>query len=114
MNGITLHVLNIITGLPARGVPVMLELQTSSRAWRPTGQGRTNDDGRLETLLPQNTRLQPGVYRLTFDVATYFRSLRTTGFYPEVSVVFSVRDVTQHYHIPLLLSPFGYTTYRGN
>ncbi len=78
------------------------------------GQGHTNDDGRLETLLPQNLRLQPGVYRLTFDVATYFRSSRTTGFYPEVSVVFSVRDVTQHYHIPFLLSPFGYTTYRGN
>lgn len=92
----------------------MLELQTSSRAWRPIGQGHTNDDGRLETLLPQNTRLQPGVYRLTFDVATYFRSLRTTGFYPEVSIVFSVHDVTQHYHIPLLLSPFGYSTYRGN
>lgn len=114
MNSITLHVLNITTGLPAAGVPVMSELQTSSRACRPIGQGHTNGDGRLETLLPQNIRLQPGVYRLTFDVATYFRSLRTTEFYPEVSIVFIVRDVTQHYHIPLLLSPFGYTTYRGN
>lgn len=114
MNDISLHVLNLATGLPAVGVLVLLERATSSRAWQSIGQGRTGKDGRLENFLSKNVRLQVGTYRVTFDVATYFRSLNTVSFYPEVVITFVVRDATQHHHIPLLLGPFGYTTYRGS
>lgn len=114
MSGITLHVLNLITGLPAHGVPAVLELRTSSRTWHPLGQGSTNEDGRIENILPKGFRVQPGTYRLTFEVTTYFRSHSITSFYPEIVIVFGIRDATAHHHIPLLLGPFGYTTYRGS
>lgn len=114
MSGISAHVLNLITGLPARDVPVALEIQTSLRAWRMLGEARTNEDGRIEHVLSKGFRVQPGTYRLTFDVATYFRSQNIVSFYPEVTIAFGVRDATTHHHIPLLLGPFGYTTYRGS
>ncbi len=114
MSGISTHVLNLVTGLPARGVAVTLEGQTALRMWRHIGEGRTDQDGRLDQFLPAGTRLQAGTYRLTFDVEAYFRSQQTAGFHPEIAITFTVRDPTQHHHIPLLLGPFGYTTYRGS
>ncbi len=100
---ITTHVLDTAQGRPASGVPVRLE-QRAGSGWSLVGQGVTDADGRLKTLGGGGA----GVYRLTFD--TKGRS----AFFPEVSIVFEIVDASAHYHVPLLLSPFGYSTYRGS
>jgi len=105
MSGITTHVLDIARGRPAAGVPVRLELRDGD-AWREIGRGTTDDDGRLRTLTGPS--IAAGTYRITFD--TRGRS----EFFPEVAIVFVVSDTAQHYHVPLLLSPFAYSTYRGS
>jgi 5-hydroxyisourate hydrolase len=107
MSAITTHVLDTSRGLPAPGIRVKLEVQFPDGAWEPLGKGLTDADGRARNLLPPDTRLAEAVYRLTFDNLP-------EGFYPEVSVTFRVRETSRPYHIPLLLSPFGYTTYRGS
>ena len=109
---ITTHVLDVSRGRPAAGVPIVLELRAGT-TWREVGRGVTDDDGRLRTLLAPGALLA-AVYRITFDTDAYFRGQGTEGFYPEASVVFHVRDATAHYHVPLLLSPYGYSTYRGS
>jgi len=114
MGRISTHVLNLVTGLPARNIPVLLEARGALNTWRTVGEGYTNDEGRIDDLLPQGVRIQAGTYRLTFDVAAYFRSQSTVSFYPEIAIAFGIRDATQHHHIPLLIGPFGYTTYRGS
>lgn len=114
MNSITTHVLDTARGRPAGGVPVVLEMRTDDGAWVTVGSGATDDDGRLRTLVPPGTALQARTYRITFDTGSYFRALRVDGFFPEASIVFDVRDTTAHYHVPLLLSPFAYSTYRGS
>ena len=111
---ISTHVLDIAQGRPAQGIPVTLEGQGLAGIWKLLGKSRTDADGRSNDLYPAKQRLQPGVYRLTFNVSTYFRPQHVTTFDPEVVVLFSLRDVTQPHHIPLLLSPFGYSTYRGS
>lgn len=111
---ISTHVLDIAQGRPAQGIPVTLEGQGLAGSWKVLGRSRTDTDGRSDDLYPTNLRLQGGIYRLTFEVSTYFRSQNVMSFYPEVVVIFTLRDVTQPYHIPLLLSPFGYSTYRGS
>ncbi len=114
---ITTHVLDTARGKPAAGVPITVAVQERSDtavSYRALGQGATDDDGRLRTLLPAATALQPGIYRLTFDTATYFQKLGITGFYPEVMVTFELTAPGEHYHVPLLLSPFGFSTYRGS
>lgn len=111
---ITTHVLDVARGRPAAGVPVSLSVRAEGDVWREIGRRATDDDGRLKDLVPADTALAEGTYRLIFNTAVYFRSQKTEGFYPEVTVVFTVRDATQHYHVPLLLSPFGYSTYRGS
>lgn len=113
MSAITTHILDVSTGFPARAVPVTLERQTSTD-WEIIGRGATDDDGRLRDLLDPGKVLQTGNYRLTFDTGNYFAGQRAEGFYPQVTVAFTVRDAAQHYHVPLLLSPFGYSTYRGS
>ena len=113
MSAITTHILDVSAGFPARGVPVVLERQTSA-GWEVIGKGQTDDDGRLRDLLDSDVSLQAGNYRLTFDTESYFRQRQIEGFYPQVMVVFTVRDTLQHYHVPLLLSPYGYSTYRGS
>ncbi len=113
MSAITTHILDISTGFPARGVSVSLEQQISDE-WKLIGKGQTDDDGRLRDLLDSDVSLQTGNYRLTFDTGNYFAKQQIEGFYPQVSVAFTVRDAAQHYHVPLLLSPFGYSTYRGS
>lgn len=91
-----------------------LERQNAASEWDIVGGGVTDADGRARDLLASDQPLATGSYRLTFDTNTYFARQAVTGFYPLVTVVFAVRDATQHYHVPLLLSPFGYSTYRGS
>jgi 5-hydroxyisourate hydrolase len=107
VNAITTHVLDTSRGLPAAGIRVRLEVRFLDRAWKPLGKGVTDADGRAKDLLPNDVKLTEGVYRLTFDNLP-------EGLYPEVAITFRVRDASRHYHIPLLLSPYGYTTYRGS
>lgn len=113
MSGITTHVLDTALGRPASGVPVRLEIRAGS-GWRSLARALTDADGRSHQLLPESSELAVGTYRLTFDTGAYFRSLGSEPFFPEASVVFEVKDPEQHYHVPLLLSPFAYSTYRGS
>lgn len=113
MSAITTHILDVSSGFPARGVPVTLEKQIEAN-WETVGRGVTDDDGRLRDLLESGAVLQAGNYRLNFDTGDYFARQRIEGFYPQVTVAFTVRNTAQHYHVPLLLSPFGYSTYRGS
>jgi len=110
MSAITTHVLDTARGMTAAGVRVSLEVQFPDGAWTHLGRGVTDSDGRAGNLLPQGVPLTPAIYRLTFDTRGYMPD----GLYPEVAISFHVRDAGRHYHIPLLLSPFGYTTYRGS
>jgi 5-hydroxyisourate hydrolase len=113
MSGITTHVLDTARGRPAAGVPVLLEIQEETD-WREIGRAETEADGRVRHLLSVGSALSTGIYRLTFDLETYFRAAEVEGFYPQAAIVFHVRDANQHYHVPLLLSPYGYSTYRGS
>jgi 5-hydroxyisourate hydrolase len=113
MNGLSTHVLDTSRGRPASGIHVLLEVRTE-KDWREVGRAMTDGDGRVRQLLPMGSALTTGIYRLTFEIDTYFRTQGIQGFYPEASIVFHVRDANQHYHVPLLLSPFGYSTYRGS
>jgi 5-hydroxyisourate hydrolase len=114
MSRISTHVLDTVKGKPAAGVPVRLERQDASGKWISLGAGETNQDGRCAELLPDSTALAEGVYRLTFDTASYFAACGADGLYPAIEIVFRVRKGETHFHIPLLLSPNGYTTYRGS
>jgi 5-hydroxyisourate hydrolase len=105
---ITTHVLDTSRGRPAAGIAITLFFQTPD-GWREVGRGKTDADGRLRDLTKPGP-LDTGNYRITFDTGAYFPE----GFYPEASVVFSIRDGAAHYHVPLLVSPFGYSTYRGS
>ena len=113
MSGITTHVLDIARGRPAAGVPVTLEAKGEG-GWTVVGRGGTDADGRLRDLAPSDFVLSEGEYRLTFDAGAYFDASGADGFYTEVVVSFVVRDAAAHHHVPLLLSPYGYTTYRGS
>lgn len=114
MSAITTHVLDTARGRPAAGVPIVLERAGEGGAWQRLGQGATDADGRLRTLLPDGERPAAGVYRLTFDTEAYFAATGEGGFFPAVHITFRVTAPEQHYHVPLLLSPFGYSTYRGS
>lgn len=113
MSAITSHVLDTSVGTPAAGVPVTLDRLDGS-GWKTLASGVTGDDGRLRDLLPDETQIAPGTYRLRFDTAVYFRARGVETFYPQVEVIFLIKDAAQHYHVPLLVSPFGYSTYRGS
>jgi 5-hydroxyisourate hydrolase len=105
---ITTHVLDTAQGRPAAGVAVTLE---KGPDWSQVGIGRTGDDGRLGDLGSPDT---PGPYRLRFDTGAYFEAAGTPAFFPEVTVQFTVEQPEEHHHVPVLLSPFGYSTYRGS
>lgn len=113
MSAITTHVLDTSRGRPAAGVPVLLESRAGSGDWHAVGRGETDADGRLRTLYPEDTPLAPGLYRLKFDTGRYFESQDVATLYPQVVIVFEATPGEAHYHVPLLLAPFGYTTYRG-
>jgi 5-hydroxyisourate hydrolase len=109
---ITTHVLNTATGKPANGVLIRLERKTD-QGWEVVGEGETNADGRLLTLLPEGA-LVIGDYRIHFDSARYFGAMGQATFFPSVCIEFRIDATDEHYHVPLLLSPFGYSTYRGS
>ncbi|MDQ3804588.1 MAG: hydroxyisourate hydrolase [Acidobacteriota bacterium] len=114
MSTISTHVLDTARGRPAANVPVMLDTQEAGGEWHFISFGRTDANGRLENLLPAEHPLAERQYRLTFGTAEYFAAHGTSAFYPSVTVVFAVHDAAEHYHVPLLLGPYGYTTYRGS
>ncbi|MHC2991290.1 hydroxyisourate hydrolase [Pontibacter sp. HJ8] len=107
------HILDISTGQPAAGVPVRLEkLKEKTGKWIPVEEKITDSQGRIKDFLDYN-KTETGVYKLTFLVADYFKQQNTATFYPFIEVVFQIRD-KEHYHVPITLSPYGYSTYRGN
>eukprot|EP00802_Teleaulax_amphioxeia_P031211 Tamp_34307.p1 GENE.Tamp_34307~~Tamp_34307.p1 ORF type:complete len:134 (+),score=24.69 Tamp_34307:18-419(+) len=110
---ITSHVLDTGTGKPAEGVSVVLDMQTSS-GWQQIGRDLTNSDGRCPQLLPVDHKLTPGIYRCTFDTAAYYGTRGEKCFYPEVPIIFEIEATNEHYHIPLLINKFGFSTYRGS
>jgi 5-hydroxyisourate hydrolase len=114
MSRISTHVLDTAKGKPAAGVPVSLERQESSGKWLSLALTQTDEDGRCGELLPDGATLAEGVYKLTIETARYFATCKVDGLYPAVEVLFRVRKGETHFHIPLLLSPNGYTTYRGS
>ena len=115
---ITTHVLDTSLGRPAAGVRVVLERGGRSSEWQIVGHGETDEDGRQRTLIADERPIEAGVYRLVFDTRRYFEGRGLRAFYPSVIITFEVVQAQgqepEHYHIPLLLSPFGYTTYRGS
>ncbi len=108
------HVLDATSGRPAAGVQIRLE-RRGDGGWVPAGQGQTGSDGRLG--LPDGEgawQFEPGVYRITFASGAYFGARGSASFYPEVTITFEMTEPDEHYHVPLLLSPFAYSTYRGS
>jgi 5-hydroxyisourate hydrolase len=112
MSQITTHILDTTKGKPAAGVTITL-LQQVGDNWQEIASGATNSDGRIADLLPREKQLELGVYKIKFDTQEYFAQDSTANFYPFVEIVFTVA-ATEHYHVPLLLNPFGYSTYRGS
>ena len=109
MSPITTHVLDTSAGGPAAGISAVLDmLGSDGLTWELLGRGVTDADGRIRTLLPDGHAFRPGLYRIRFDTS------ERSPFFPEVAIEFRVDDPSQHYHVPLLLSPYGYSTYRGS
>ena len=114
MKTVSTHVLDVALGKPAKDVAVRLERQESSGEWVALHSSRTDDGGRCDDVFPEGEVLRPGLYRLAFDTASYHRTQKVAGLYPIVEITFEVREGESHFHIPLLLSPYGFTTYRGS
>jgi 5-hydroxyisourate hydrolase len=114
MNRISTHILDTTLGKPAKNVTVRLERQEAGGEWVPLKSSRTDGEGRCGQLLPDNAELRAGFYRLLFDTAGYHLCQKIEGLYPVVEINFQVREGESHFHLPLLLSPNGYTTYRGS
>ncbi|MFN8671292.1 MAG: hydroxyisourate hydrolase [Candidatus Sericytochromatia bacterium] len=112
MGHLTTHVLDTSIGKPASNIHVLLEFNSNGN-WEKVTTGITNHDGRIPNFLPDDNLLEKGVYRITFETDNYFNERGVTGFYPYVSIVFKIES-EEHYHVPLLLNPYGYSTYRGS
>ena len=112
------HVLDATTGRPAAGVQVWLDCAAgeggADAGWAPAGGGQTDADGRLRLAAPGAADFDPGVYRITFGTGAYFTARGLASFYPEVTITFEMTARDEHYHVPLLLSPYAYSTYRGS
>ncbi|GHE82902.1 hydroxyisourate hydrolase [Thalassotalea profundi] len=117
MSQITTHVLDTTRGKPAHNLPIILFGQTKD-GWQELASGMTNSDGRIADLFTKDVVLPVGIYRMRFDTKAYFEANKETGFYPFVDIVFELNESSHnsksHYHIPLLLSAYGYSTYRGS
>jgi 5-hydroxyisourate hydrolase len=113
MSPITTHVLDISRGRPAVGIEVALEI-LSSDEWKLLGNGLTDANGRCSTLMPEVGQIVPGIYRLVFNIAPYYAVQHTETFFGKIPVAFEIAQPEAHYHVPLLISPFGYSTYRGS
>jgi 5-hydroxyisourate hydrolase/2-oxo-4-hydroxy-4-carboxy-5-ureidoimidazoline decarboxylase len=107
---ITTHVLDTSTGIPGKDISIRLQAFRNN-VWQTIAQGITNADGRIPDLLPQERNLKHDTYKMVFDTGSYYANTKT--FYPKVEIIFSTFDET-HYHVPLLVNPFGYSTYRGS
>jgi 5-hydroxyisourate hydrolase len=114
MNRISTHILDTARGKPAVHVPVKLERQEPTGVWHLLSSAHTDQDGRCAQLLPPDHPLPSGVYRLLFETSSYYGAQKLDGLYPVVEITFQVREGESHYHIPLLLTSNGYTTYRGS
>jgi 5-hydroxyisourate hydrolase len=114
MKRISTHILDLVRGKPAAAVPVRLEKQDDSGTWQMITSSNTDQDGRCSQLLPQDRAFSAGVYRLTFETEDYFAQQKIATLYPVVEVTFRAQGGESHFHIALLLSPNGYTTYRGS
>ena len=112
MSQITTHILDTSIGKPAAGVVVSL-LRKENESWTQISNGKTNADGRITDLLKADIILDKGIYKLVFETKSYFRKNNIQTFYPGISIEFEIADAS-HYHVPLLLNPFGYSTYRGS
>lgn len=112
MSTISTHILDTSRGVAAARVHVMLERETNKEEWSPLADAFTDADGRIKSLVPHGT-VEPGTYRLTFETGAYWQSLGIAPFHPLIEVLFTITDAAKHHHVPLLVSPFGYTTYRG-
>jgi 5-hydroxyisourate hydrolase len=114
MKRISTHILDMMSGKPAQGILVRLEKHDAAGDWRVLSSARSDNDGRCPEMLPEDADLSVGTYRLSFDVEDYFALQKINALYPVVEIVFKTRPGESHFHIPLLLSPNGYTTYRGS
>ena len=114
MSPITTHVLDTSQGCPGVNILVRLEQQKSDGSWREISSGTTDNDGRIVNLLAEEDVLDCGVYQMIFVTAPYFEKQGIPFFFPEIEIHFLLNHPEQHYHIPLLLSPFSYSTYRGS
>lgn len=114
MRRISTHILDIVLGKPAAEVPVRLEKQEASGSWGFVNTAVTDQDGRCAQLLREHENLSAAIYRLSFTTAIYYERQKIDALYPTVEVTFQARDGESHFHIALLLSPNGYTTYRGS
>lgn len=112
-NPLSVHVLNLQDGLPSADVQVLLEKQDGKK-WTELNTGTTNEQGRIPALFPEGKKLEKGTYRVTFKTGDWFSKHKAETFFPEIPVIFQTDGKLPHYHIPLLLSPYGYSTYRGN
>lgn len=112
-NPLSVHVLNLENGLPSPGINVTLE-KNVGQDWKPLAQATTNEQGRIAELYPAKQAFETGQYRVVFKTGEYFRKTGRETFFPEIPVIFEVKQADQHYHIPLLLSPYGFSTYRGS
>ena len=110
---LSVHVLDQQTGMPPADVAVTLEKQGQDK-WTPIASGKTGHDGRIKSLYPQDQDMAPGVYKVTFKTADYFHGKKLDSFFPEVPVLFTVTRTNEKLHIPLLLSQYGYSTYKGS
>jgi 5-hydroxyisourate hydrolase len=108
---ISTHVLDTMRGTPAAGLDVSLSRREADGDWKHIATAATDSEGRIRSLT--NEELEEGEYRVVFETRPYFERSGLSVFYPEVAVVFSLEDPGSHLHVPLLLSPYGYTTYRG-
>ncbi|PCH96870.1 MAG: hydroxyisourate hydrolase [Bacteroidetes bacterium] len=112
MSQVTTHILDTSKGEPAQKVTVHLERPNNSDGWVNISTGLTDKQGRISDFLPTDEILEAGIYRLVFETSSYFSKQGVWGFYPLITIVFEIRD-KEHYHVPLLLNPYGYSTYRG-
>ena len=111
---VSTHVLDTAHGRPAEGLRILLEAATTDGGWAGVGAAATNGDGRAPDLVDDDATLDAGVYRMTFETGNWFAQRGVPAFYPRVRIEFEITDADQHHHVPLLLSPFGYSTYRGS
>ena len=112
MSQLTTHILDTSKGRPAAGITVLL-YREQNNGWKEIAKGITNTDGRIPDLLKKDVLLEYGIFKMRFETKEYFDQNGANTFYPVVEIIFSV-TTKEHYHIPLLLNPFGYSTYRGS